>query len=605
MQKNRKLIKSITTTSMIIAIGIVIGIFCKNYLNLGNGAFRITFDNLPTILAGILYGPVIGGVVGLTTDLVSYFMSSQAYPIMPLVTVGASMVGVVAGVISKYVVKKKGIKQIIISGALAHVVGSMIIKSIGLFSIYNVLVFVRIPLYLVVATIEIILLCILLKRKSFAKIVGYIDEGKKRMTYSQALEYIHSINWTFCKPGLERTEELCKGLNNPQNNLKFIHVAGTNGKGSFSSMLSSVLTEAGYRVGLYTSPYITYFNERMAINGVPISNDELVLVTEKVKKVADKMTDKPTEFELVTAIAFEYFNRNKCDYVVLECGLGGRLDSTNVISTSVLSVITGISLDHTAILGNTVEEIAREKAGIIKENVPVLWCGKDENAKNEIENAAKNRHAPLYFVNHEEINIKEMTLEGTTLDFHPYSEIKIKLLGSYQPLNCANVLSAVKILKENGVQISDENVKSGLLKAKWSARFEIISQNPLVIFDGAHNPEGVCASVASVENYFENERLLVLTGVMADKDYNYIANQISKIADEVFCITPDNPRALNAEEYASVFSSLNVKANGYKTVKEAVECAILKAKTEKKALVCLGSLYMYGEILKEINILEK
>ena len=155
MQKNRKLIKSITTTSMIIAIGIVIGIFCKNYLNLGNGAFRITFDNLPTILAGILYGPVIGGVVGLTTDLVSYFMSSQAYPFMPLVTVGASMVGVVAGVISKYVVKKKGIKQIIISGALAHVVGSMIIKSIGLFSIYNVLVFVRIPLYLVVATIDV------------------------------------------------------------------------------------------------------------------------------------------------------------------------------------------------------------------------------------------------------------------------------------------------------------------------------------------------------------------------------------------------------------------------------------------------------------------
>ena len=177
------------------------------------------------------------------------------------------------------------------------------------------------------------------------------------MNYKEALEYIHSINWAFCKPGLERTEELCKMLGNPEKSLKFVHVAGTNGKGSFSSMLASVLKEAGYKVGLYTSPYIKKFNERMAINGKPISNKELCEITEEVKVYANKMQDKPTEFELVTAIAFTYFAKNKCDVVVLECGLGGRLDSTNVITTPVLSVITGISLDHTSILGDTVENI--------------------------------------------------------------------------------------------------------------------------------------------------------------------------------------------------------------------------------------------------------
>ncbi len=421
------------------------------------------------------------------------------------------------------------------------------------------------------------------------------------MNYSEALEYIHSINWTFCKPGLDRTYELCKGLGNPQDSLKFIHVAGTNGKGSFSSMLSSVLREAGYRVGLYTSPYITYFNERMAINGEPISNDELVEVTEKVKKIADNMDDKPTEFELVTAIAFEYFSKNKCDYVVLECGLGGRLDSTNVIKTSVLSVITGIALEHTSILGDTIPKIAYEKAGIIKENVPVLWCGDDVNAKNEIEKVAKINHSPVHFAKHTEIKIKEMTLDHTVLDYLEYKDIEIKLLGTYQPLNCANVLSAVEILNQRGLKISEEHVKNGLKSAKWQARFEKICLNPLVIFDGAHNPEGVLASVTSVKRYFGCEKVCSLTGVMADKDYNYIAEKISEIADRVFCITPDNPRALDAKKYSEVFSSIGVEASYHETVKDAVECAISFAKANEKSLVCLGSLYMYSEVASLIK----
>ncbi len=421
------------------------------------------------------------------------------------------------------------------------------------------------------------------------------------MNYKEALEYIHSINWTFCKPGLERTEELCKMLGNPEKSLKFVHVAGTNGKGSFSSMLSSVLKEAGYKVGLYTSPYITKFNERMAINGKPISNKELCEITEEVKEHADKMTDKPTEFELVTAIAFTYFAKNKCDIVVLECGLGGRLDSTNVIDTTVLSVITGISLDHTGILGDTVEKIAYEKAGIIKNNVPVLWCGENKRAGEVILKVAETKHAPVYLASHDEIIVKRASFDGTTLDYKNFRNVEIKLLGMYQPINCSNVLEAVSVLCEHGFYITQPHVIEGLKKAEWHARFERILDTPLVIFDGAHNPEGIEASVESIKNYFGSAKVYALTGVMADKDYTYMASKICEVADKIFCITPENPRALPAEKYAQVFQSLGKEAYAFKTVKEATQCAISRAKEDGKPLFCLGSLYMYGEIMKEIK----
>ncbi len=422
------------------------------------------------------------------------------------------------------------------------------------------------------------------------------------MTYEEALEYIHTVNWQFCKPGLERTKELCKGLENPEKSLKFIHVAGTNGKGSFCSMLSSVLTKAGYKTGLYTSPYIKCFNERMAINGEMISNDELVEITKRVKIVADKMKDKPTEFELVTAIALEYFKRNNCDYVVLECGLGGRLDSTNIVENVELSVITGISLDHTSILGNTISEIAKEKAGIIKENTPCLWCGNDQEAESVITQTANYRHSPLYFSNHNEINIKETSLRGTTLDYKDFKDVKINLLGAYQPLNCANVLEAITILRRNGLSIDDRAVYDGMNGAIWHARFERILDTPLVIFDGAHNPEGVLASVDSIKRYFGNERVYVLTGVMKDKDYNFMAQKISEVSKKVFTITPDNPRALDASEYCEVYKSLGIDACPFSCVEDGLVSALREAKKDGYTLFCLGSLYMYSQI---VDIIEK
>ncbi len=421
------------------------------------------------------------------------------------------------------------------------------------------------------------------------------------MNYNQAIDYIHSVNWTFCKPGLERVQELCSALGDPQDRLKFIHVAGTNGKGSFCAMTDSILRHAGYKVGLFTSPYIVEFNERMRINGENISDSELCELVEIIKPYAEKMVDKPTEFELITAIAFLYFARNNCDIVVLECGLGGRLDATNIIKTPILSVITGIALDHTSILGDTVEKIAAEKAGIIKKGVPLLWCGRNAGAEKVIVEKAREVGAPMTPVDISSLRIKEMTLDGTVFDLGKRENITLALLGTYQPENAANVLFAIDVLKENGYKIDDKAVYDGMNTVKWPARFEVISRDPLVIADGGHNPEGIDGAVSSIERYFGEEKVGIITGVMADKDYKYMADRIASVAKRVFCLTPDNPRALSAEKYAEVFKNLGADAVACESVEDAVSTASAWARENDTPIVSLGSLYMYCEVVKALK----
>ena len=418
------------------------------------------------------------------------------------------------------------------------------------------------------------------------------------MNYKQSLEYIHSISWTFCKPGLDRIAELCERLGNPQKDLRFIHVAGTNGKGSFCSMLSSILTESGLKVGLFTSPYIRFFNERMCVNGQPISDGQLAEITTYVRPFADAMTDTPTEFELITAVGFEYFRREGCDVVVLEAGMGGRLDSTNIIRNPILSVITGIALDHTAFLGDTVEKIAAEKAGIIKDNRPVLFGGSDRSAEQVIRDTAGRMGSEFYSVNYDNLTVKKATLDGTVFDFENNKNVKINLLGSYQPRNASLVLKALEILRENGLDVSDTAMRNGLEKAVWSGRFEIIDRDPLTIFDGAHNPQGIDSGVESVKQYFGDQKVYLLTGVLKDKDYKYIASRLSEISDRAFVMTPDNPRALDAYEYAEVLRGNGVEAKDFDSLREAYETAKDTAKRDGKALVCLGSLYTYSELME-------
>ena len=416
------------------------------------------------------------------------------------------------------------------------------------------------------------------------------------MTYHEALAYIHSNYWLGSKPGLSRTRELLAKLGDPQEKLSFVHVAGTNGKGSFCAMLASVLTEAGYRVGLYTSPYILTFCERMRINGENIPEQVLADITDFVRPYAESMQDKPTEFELITAVAMEYFAREKCDVVVLECGMGGRLDSTNVISAPKLSVITGVSPDHTAFLGDTVKKIAAEKAGIIKRRVPCLFCGEDADALAVIKSKAKEENAPFFPVDGNELQIDRLTLEGTEFSAKGYNGLFLPLLGVYQPRNALHVLSAVEILRDGGMAIPDRAVRDGLKKVRWQARFEKIGQDPLVLFDGGHNPEGVKAATESVKRYFGEQKLLLVTGVMEDKEYRQMAKALSSVSEKVFCVRPDNPRALAADRLANVFTENGVTATACSSVREAISSAVREAKREKNAVLCVGSLYLYQEV---------
>lgn len=421
------------------------------------------------------------------------------------------------------------------------------------------------------------------------------------MTYEQALNYIHGVSNFFCKPGLDRIKELCAGLNNPEKSLKFIHVGGTNGKGSVCAMLSSVLSCAGFKVGLYTSPYVREFNERMRINGENIPNDTLARITERVKKVAEKMADSPTEFELITAIALEYFKEEGCQVVIWEVGMGGRLDATNVIDTPLLSIITGVDIDHTAFLGDTIEKISYEKAGIIKSGVPILFGGESSVAEAVIAAEAEKKQTILCKTDYSKLKIHLSDLSGTTFDYRSRKGVKVSLLGSYQPKNASVVLDALDNLSSTGLKVSEENIREGLLSARWQARFEIINKNPLVIFDGAHNPQGISAAVESIKTYFPNERVVIISGVLRDKDYNTIAKSISEVAEEVYSITPDNPRALSAEDYAEVYRSLKIKATPCKSIAEALAHAIDCAKKNSTAVCCLGSLYTYCEVMAELN----
>ena len=430
------------------------------------------------------------------------------------------------------------------------------------------------------------------------------------MTYEEALEYIHSVCWQKNVPGLARIGELLGKLGEPQKALRFIHVAGTNGKGSTCAMLAYVLGAAGYRVGLYTSPFIVRFNERMQIDGVQIPDGELAEITEYVKPFAEGMAEKPTEFELITAIAMVYFARHACDYVVLEVGMGGRLDPTNIIEAEnvAVSVITGIAMDHTAFLGDTDVKIAAEKAGIIKKGVPAVFggahvpvgakadCEVDPQACAAVIKAkAGEMGAPYSESRPEALRNVKSDIFGSRFDLGEYKDMFIPLAGVYQPYNAATVLAVLEILKEQGAKLTEKAVRDGLAAVKWPGRFEILCREPLVISDGGHNPEGIDAAVESAKTYF-GEKIQLISGVMADKDYAHMAGRMSEVACRAFTVRPDSYRALSAGEFAKVFNAGGVPAEGFATVKDAVFAAMDAGRKNGKPTLCLGSLYMYGEV---------
>lgn len=415
------------------------------------------------------------------------------------------------------------------------------------------------------------------------------------MTENEALSFIHEKLWQGSKPGLSRTLELLSKMGNPQKTLRFIHLAGTNGKGSCSAMLSSILQSAGLRTGLYTSPYISVFNERMQVNACPISGEELAEITALCAPLALSMEDRPTEFELVTAIAFEFFKRQGCDIVVLETGMGGRLDSTNVIEKPLCSIITNIGLDHTRELGDTVEKIAAEKAGIIKPSCETVIYDLPENIRSVIEGRCADCGSPLHAASFESIVPLQSNLYGQSFSYKAFSNLKLPLLGAHQLKNAAVVLECVEVLRSLGLDISDAAVAEGLSKARWDARFELLSAKPYFVVDGGHNPQCAQTVAENLNDYFGGRRTIILLGVLADKDYMGLASILSTVADEFVTITPPNPRALPAEALAAEISVFGKPVFPCTSIERGIELALLHAGDE--GVVCsVGSLYTAGRV---------
>ena len=417
------------------------------------------------------------------------------------------------------------------------------------------------------------------------------------MDIKEIIEYICKVDeWRSMKLGLERITELLNALGNPHKELKFVHVAGTNGKGSTSACIASVLQKAGYKTGLFISPYVIKFNERIQINGEYISDDDLIETTNLIRSHAEAMKDSPTVFEKITAIGMQYFKQQKCDIVVLEVGMGGELDSTNVIDTPEVAVITLIGYDHVKELGPTITDIARAKAGIIKGGEVVVYDNIPE-VKAVFESVSNAKNANLTVTDFSRISNVRFQLSETKFDFKPYGEMHFHLVGTYQPKNAAVAITAIETLRDKGYEISDEDIIHGIKSAKWQGRFEVLGYNPVFILDGAHNPQGIEAVAESLKRYFENRKIVFVLGVNADKDVASMIKPIVEIADTVISVRSDNPRAMDENTLAKNLRAAGVQATPFSTIDEGVNYAIELAGED--GVVCsIGSLYLSGDVRK-------
>ena len=426
------------------------------------------------------------------------------------------------------------------------------------------------------------------------------------MNAEQAIAYIHSVCWKGSIPGLGRTQELLEKMGNPEKKLKFVHIAGTNGKGSTAAMTASILSKAGYRTGLYTSPYIYRFHERIQVGGVEISDEELAEITEYVKPLADSMAQSPTEFELVCCIAFEYFYRKKCDIVVLEVGMGGAWDATNVIEVPEVAVITNIGLDHTEYLGDTVEKIAETKSGIFKPHGHAVVYRSTPSVEAVYERVCAERDVSLRKADFDGLVLKAHTLEGQVFDCGSRKNLVLPLLGDHQLHNASVVLSIADTLIGEGWKISEQNIYDGIREVRWPGRFDIVCRKPLFIIDGGHNPQCIEALVKNIRDYLAGKKVIALTGVLADKDYADMYKPVMPLVDRFVCITPPNPRKLEAEQLAQYLREAGAQAQASESILDGVKKAMDLA-GEDGVVLCFGSLYSIGGIrdaLKDLGVIE-
>ena len=418
------------------------------------------------------------------------------------------------------------------------------------------------------------------------------------------IDRIHEFNRFGMVLGLDRMEELLRRLGNPQDDLKVIHVAGTNGKGSVSKYLEEGLAACGYKMGLYTSPYIETFNERIRYDGADISDEDLEYYGQKVVSAAEAMVadglDSPTEFEVVTAIAFLYFAGRQADITILEVGLGGIGDSTNVVKSPLASVITSISYDHMAQLGSSLAEIAVNKAGIIKTGCPVIANVPQRDAAKIIARKAYAMGSRLYDISGIRAAVSDETpfSQKVSMELYEksYSDVEISMVGRHQAENLKTALATLEILRKSGaVKLDREALYEGLKRARQPGRFEVISEDPLVIIDGAHNEAGAQALQETMAQHFAGKKILLVAGILADKEIDSIVKFLTKITDHIIVTEPDNPRKLAAEKLAGHVADFGVAAE----VVSDVEAAVHRAKEladDYDVILFAGSLYLIGDV---------
>ena len=418
------------------------------------------------------------------------------------------------------------------------------------------------------------------------------------MNYREAINKIDSLLVYGSQPGLERISKLLELMGNPQDTLRYVHIAGTNGKGSVSNMTASILQEAGYKTGLFTSPHITGFGERMQINFQRISDEEIITQVEELFPLVEELRKNGvviTEFEFVTAMAFNWFSQQQCDIVVLETGLGGRFDSTNVIKTPLCSIITSISLDHTAVLGDTLEKIAIEKCGIIKDGGSTVFAFQEDEVNSIVVKTVYERNNILY--NPLKLPVTSMTIHGSEVQYGDL-KLRIPLLGQHQISNAGLVLCAIEALRKAGLDITDEAIKQGISRVKMPARFELINDEPLIILDGAHNPGGMKALGEAIDTYLSGKRIICVMGMLKDKDcansLKYLQGKIYKL---ITTTVKDNPRRQTAEELKETAKSFFEDITAEESSVKATELALKAAKeTSDSAILICGSLYLASEI---------
>lgn len=417
------------------------------------------------------------------------------------------------------------------------------------------------------------------------------------MTYEDALQYLEQTQLRGSYLGLEKISQVLDRLGNPEKQLRFVHVAGTNGKGSTAALLDSCLRQAGYRVGLYTSPHLVRYNERFKVNGQEISDARLLSATERVKAVLDELDQSPTQFELLTCIGFCCFLEEACDIVVLEVGLGGRSDTTNVIPVPEAAVITRIGLEHTEILGDTLEKIAAEKAGIIKPGGTVILGDPTPEVLTVVETVCREQGAELRLSDPAEAQPLSHSLEGQTFAWKQYPSVTLSLLGDHQLQNGCTALTTLLALRERGWNLPDEAILEGFRTARWPGRFECLSHSPTVILDGGHNQQCAEAIAAALHTYFPGRKCTFLIGVMADKNFTGIFNALLPLAERVLAVTPDSPRALTADRLCQ---RLREEYGFEQTVpcpslEEALQTLLASAGPEDLICIC-GSLYLVGDV---------